>query len=242
MRIYKRKVKIKENEQISQYPMVQKYKYLGVVLSNNLDFREHIKAAVVKSAYIRSRLYCIRRINSLKANINLFRVLIVPNIRMVAACYDFQPQHTQDTIQRTIRVELKKFCLLPQGMENELVEAIFGNIHDSLNTIASNSQLKLYLRMNGIITDAKRIVSPASKVKIALPPKLNKIIRRIYSYKTCPVHGEATLCKRHLAEGHGIRINIRELVNQYQKDEERGRIREKVLRLLRDLKSIQTKD
>ena len=88
MRIYKKKVKLKENQHIRQYPVVQNYKYLGVTLYHSLDPREHLKTAVIKSAYIRNRLFGLRRVNSFGANVNLFRVLIIPAIKMVAAFYD----------------------------------------------------------------------------------------------------------------------------------------------------------
>ena len=104
MRIYKRKTKARPDEAIKGYPIVNQYKYLGVNLSHNMDAREHIKIAKMKAAYTRTRLFRIRKINSLQANRNLFKVLVLPCFRLVGAYYDKLAKNVQEDIQRMVRV------------------------------------------------------------------------------------------------------------------------------------------
>jgi hypothetical protein len=98
-----------------------------------------------------------------------------------------------------VRSELKKFCILPPGTENEIIETIFGDIGIMMEEIATQSNTKLILKENGATVNAKRGINFIPKAKVEIPPKLNKLIRRIYSFKACPIHKDKHICKKHLA-------------------------------------------
>lgn len=72
---------------LNGYPVVETYKYLGVMLSGRLDVKEHCKLINRKAAFISGRLFGVRLKDDLRTNMNLFKVLIMPSYRMAYTLY-----------------------------------------------------------------------------------------------------------------------------------------------------------
>jgi hypothetical protein len=71
------------------YPIVQSYKYLGYYINDKGTIDTHMKETAKKFNFIKWRLTGLRKVRNLKLNINLFKILIMPNI-------DWQQRLTTD--------------------------------------------------------------------------------------------------------------------------------------------------
>ena len=90
--------------------ILEKYKYLGSWLYNNLDPRRHFAEISKYMSFVIARLTGVRKRGDLRTNINLFKVLLMPRIRMVFCFYDLLAQNQQENIQLHIRKWFKLFC------------------------------------------------------------------------------------------------------------------------------------
>lgn len=88
MPVYKRFTIPKKMDPILGIPVTTKYKYLGTWLYNNLDPRRHFSEINTSICFVSAKLTAVRMKGDLKTNINLFKVLILPKIRMVSGFFD----------------------------------------------------------------------------------------------------------------------------------------------------------
>jgi hypothetical protein len=68
--------------EINGYPIVTKYKYLGMLIDEDLDYRAHLKSINGKISYLTERLTVFRRKLNLKFIVNLFSIFIKPLYRL----------------------------------------------------------------------------------------------------------------------------------------------------------------
>jgi hypothetical protein len=64
------------------YPIVNQYKYLGMILNSNLEIGPHLKQINAKFGFICSKLLTLRSRQNLKINRNLFITFIAPLYRL----------------------------------------------------------------------------------------------------------------------------------------------------------------
>lgn len=69
------------------YPVIKSYKYLGLVLSNDLSAGEHLKIINQKFNFLSYKLSAIRKKDFLKLNLRLFKVFVMPMYRLAYTQY-----------------------------------------------------------------------------------------------------------------------------------------------------------
>ena len=135
MPIYLRFMKLQRPKQYDGIPYTDKYKYLGTWLFNNLDPRRHFSEIQNHVNHIIIKLASIRIKGDLKTCLNLFKVLILPRMRMVCCYFDLVTDKQRQDIISFIRKTFKRFCCLPRTCSNEVVDAMLGDLSNCINRL-----------------------------------------------------------------------------------------------------------
>lgn len=111
------------------YPVVDKYRYLGGMLDNKLRTVVHMMHIARKIGFIQHKLTPVRLMKDLRLNVNLFRTLCLPLVRMglLAACGTASATDRQNYF-RFVRAKFKIFCFLPKCLPNRTVNLILGDV------------------------------------------------------------------------------------------------------------------
>ena len=105
-------------QQILGVPCVNQYKYLGTWLDQNLDPMTHLKALENKMSILSRKFYALRKQGNIKFNINIFKIFILPNIKMLATLYNETNPRNKGKILVILRRKIRDFCLLPRNSPN----------------------------------------------------------------------------------------------------------------------------
>lgn len=84
----------------SNLEWVRKYKYLGVILDNNLSFKEHVEYINSKMAKQVNLLYKLRKVISKSGKELLFKTILVPHLRYCSAVLTMANKKDIASIQR----------------------------------------------------------------------------------------------------------------------------------------------
>jgi hypothetical protein len=176
-----------------------------------------MKETAKKFNFIKWRLTGLRKINNLKLNINLFKILIMPQHRLAAATYHRQTQAISQYIQLQIRVQFKMFCNLPLNLANHTFELLFGG---SVETV-----MEEFIKRVGYRLDRHHNIQNKVQIKGAVgitkykkfTTRLTEMLFRLYTSKCnkigCGVHITNTT---HLREVHKFDINVRKILEQFK--------------------------
>jgi hypothetical protein len=69
------------------YPVVECYKYLGMLVNGDLDIKDHLKNINQKANFISFKLYGLRKLDDIKLNRNMFKTFIMPSYRLAFTLY-----------------------------------------------------------------------------------------------------------------------------------------------------------
>ena len=109
------------------YPVVTEYKYLGGFLDNKMKASTHLTAVARKLAYIQRQLIPIRLLKDLRLNVNLFRTMCLPSIRMGLLNGALAGQTDRANYFKAVRAKFKAFCFLPKCLPNAIVNMLLGD-------------------------------------------------------------------------------------------------------------------
>ena len=84
----KRRNRINAEGQIEGYPIVLSYKYLDTVMDNSQSINHHITELNNKMHYLIRRLTPFRLNAGPKFNINMFKILVIPQYRLLASLWN----------------------------------------------------------------------------------------------------------------------------------------------------------
>jgi hypothetical protein len=108
------------------YPLVKSYKYLGTNLNNKLSIETHIKEAERKICFLNLKLRPILLRGHLKLNVNLFKVFVLPQYRLMSILSRFiQPREILQ-VEKSLRKRFKVWNSLPQSTPTYLIEMLIG--------------------------------------------------------------------------------------------------------------------
>lgn len=156
---------------------MREYRYLGTFLCCKLSGASHLAKAGGRAAYISRRLWICRSELDLRFSTNLFQMLVIPAIRMVATVYQQLPEE-QNKIEVEVRRQFRSFCLLPWTCPNELVAMLMGDAGQLLRGVARSADHKSICRRNGIPLDKVLLKSARSyPLMHCIPKKLIILIK-----------------------------------------------------------------
>jgi hypothetical protein len=224
------------------YPIVQSYKYLGYYINDKGTIDAHMKETTKKFNFIKWRLTGLRNIRNLKLNINLFKILIMPQHRLAAATYHRQTEAIRQSIQLRIRVQFKMFCNLPINLADHTFELLFGG---SVETIMQEFVKRIGYRLdrhhnrkNEVQTESSTGVTKYKK----FPMRLTEMLFRLYTSKCnrkgCAGHITNTT---HLREVHKFNVNVRAILEQFKDKKTKATARLTVIRTIEFIERIRVK-
>ncbi len=108
--------------------MVDEYKYLGTWVSRVLGPAPHLEKASLKVAYITKKLAPCRYILDTRFNTDLFKMLVVPNVRMLGTVYRLADDNGKEKVENWVKRCYRTFCVLPWTSPNELVALLLGDV------------------------------------------------------------------------------------------------------------------
>ena len=164
---------------VNGYPVVESYKYLGLVMNGRLDLKEHCKLINKKAAFISSRLYGLRLKDDLRTNMNLFKVFIMPSYRMAFTLYDRQNEQDKAALERHMRVWAKKFIRIPINTAGHTFDLIAGDLRGTVEQSIRRTRKKLTERLAERVVEGPEPEPPEKGLKY-LPRNLSPMLRAIY--------------------------------------------------------------
>jgi hypothetical protein len=127
MVLFKRNNAKQEEGNIAGYPIVNEYKYLGTWINRTIGLESHVEKSCRKITYVTRKLTPCRMVMDTRFNVSLFRMLILPNIRMLGEVYRIsEDSHKRKVISKLNR-HFRSFCMLPWTCPDELVHLLIGD-------------------------------------------------------------------------------------------------------------------
>lgn len=85
---------------------------------------------------------------NLRVNINLFKLLIMPYVKMSAINVTLGNSTDRMMLLREVRKWMKYFCILPKTTPNKIVKQLFGDVGIYLDQVLDTANKKLEERMH----------------------------------------------------------------------------------------------
>ena len=111
---------------LESIPYVGSYRYLGTHLTGNLEPDCHLESISRKANYQTRRLAPLRHCLDIKFNVNLFKMLVLPSVRLLGCVYKHTGKKGKKKIETHVRRRLRGFCVLPWTCPNELINCLIG--------------------------------------------------------------------------------------------------------------------
>jgi hypothetical protein len=80
------------------YPVVETYKYLGLLMNGKLDLKDHLKLINRKANFTAYRLYGLRKLDDVKLNMSMFKLCIMPVYRLAHTLYARQDAAAKEKV------------------------------------------------------------------------------------------------------------------------------------------------
>ena len=134
-----------------------------------------------------------------KFNTDLFKLLVLPGMRMIGAVYKLADEGEKQKIEGCIRRNYRTFCTFPWTTPNDLVDLLLGNVAESLKRMAETVDYKLTCRSNRTYPDRQFLNDKKVRSEIKDSPRIaTRLIKTMYGCK-CLLHNKP-LNRSHLAE------------------------------------------
>jgi len=112
-----------EEKTFEGFPVLQKYKYLGLWLDEKLQMKNQIQHIKQKTNYISHKLYPMIYHCSLETRINLWDLMCRPLIEQTFALFEAeQSRSNQEALLRIVRTTFRRMTLLSNKVENTTIE------------------------------------------------------------------------------------------------------------------------
>jgi hypothetical protein len=170
---------------VLNYPVVNEYKHLGAMISNDLGLQQHILHITPKITYITNRLTPVRLRGSATLNANLFKVFISPLFRLSLLNYASADANQKQLFEKFQRRCFKRFMCWPINTSNRLVDSILGNTQltaTKLRADVRHANMKRLRRAN------HAAAPPQIETARKFPRIFSKMVQIMYSTK-CTDHG-----------------------------------------------------
>ncbi len=92
-------------------------------------------------------------------NHHFFMIFIQPHADLVSSCFDRDERQHQKTIEKFLRTDYKRFCLLPRGFETTTLYRISGDLKKILEFSSKVSEMRLWGKMYGNLDRDKYLIS-----------------------------------------------------------------------------------
>ena len=132
-------------QQIEGIPVSLQYKYLGGMIDWKLSIETHLENAGKKINFIRYKLTGLRLLHNTKLNVNLFKMFCMPQYKMAMINAQLS-QAEKNKLNKVIRNDFKKFCMIPMNTSNTVISKMIGNIDLNMDMITTEFNIKYKIR------------------------------------------------------------------------------------------------
>ena len=120
-------IKTPKHQSYDGFPVLNKYKYLGLWLDYRLGINHQLNHIRNKVNYISGKLYPLLQHCSLESRINLWELMCRPLIEQTYALFDAEDSESNKlSLIRVARMSFKKMTLLAQNVRNRIIEKFSG--------------------------------------------------------------------------------------------------------------------
>ena len=212
-----RSTQLKVGDTFRDYPIVDKYKYLGTWLSQKLTIDSQIQFIEKKTNFMKHKLSPCLYNATLDARKNLWQVFVLPLFEFTLPIYYYEDSTSKrHKLEQVLRTSFKNFTGLGKRVETCLIEDLMGyNLESRSEHIQHVSEKKWEARLNGKQYMAK------------FPKKQNKckyFSKEMVKYinlqtALCPKCKEQGIVKRcssvHLDTSHHLKIDSVDFIFNY---------------------------
>ncbi len=118
----------KLSERIAGIPVVSEYKYIGQWMQSNMSQVIHLRKTNPKIAFITNRLTPLKVKGDLRFNLNLYRVFIMPQYKLMASLfYASSKKAEKQAVILNIKNTFNKFINVTKSRPNAIVEKMIGD-------------------------------------------------------------------------------------------------------------------
>ena len=197
-------------------PVLNTYKYLGMMVDRELSLTPQLKHIADKAAFLQLKLWPVLRNISLDYRVNLWTLLIRPLFEMSIAIHTIKCRSEQERVQTLARKTFKKFKLIKKNLKNKTVERLmdFGFAH-RVQQVTASTKLKWQARRRNEIAQTPRTAkltdSPVPKAKAVYPSELQTFLN--LTLALCPKCTLNTPCSpTHMLQTHSTYIPEHDIV------------------------------
>ena len=124
-------------------PVVNEYKYLGVILTNKAKLSTMIKKIKIKSLFVIGKLYNICKKGSVKFRLNMFKVIIDPLFSYIGVFKQYLNKYELKEVEQTWNCMAKKILGLAFNTKNVYIKWMIGKYSDigDIETIRNKGKL-----------------------------------------------------------------------------------------------------
>jgi hypothetical protein len=223
MPLYKSRLGARKSKEFCEYPVVEEYRYLGLMMGERLTMVPHLREVQRKVQYITNTLMPLRIAEDI--NLNLYKAMVLPLYWLCFALYPWTSEKQKEAVRRHMRVTTKRFLIIPRNTSKELLDIMMGGyselIDREIRTIESKIEArKEWRREYATIADANKDDSDGCPFEsehedelrpkeeqadekpetLVLPKKLPTLLRYTYG-SICKAHRHV-MNTTHLREEH----------------------------------------
>ena len=189
---------------IEEIPIVDQYKYLGVIINPKLTVElqlEHIKQ---KANFLQFKLWPVLKHVSLDYRINLWKILIKPLFELLVSHYKVECSSNQGKIVKTIRKTFKAMTLFKKGVENHAIQKFMAyDYEDRAEVVFKKSKIKWEARRNNSSPQCTPPCESPKHAKPHFPKEVQELIN--LTVALCP-YCKVRCTASHLLNTHRIYV------------------------------------
>lgn len=232
------------NSTLYNYPVTDKYKFLGTWLNCKLTLDDQMRHIAKKTYFLRSRLNVVLQNASLDYRKNLWQIFVVPMYEFCAPLYAYESSKTKMLcLNRMLRGSFRSYSGLKKTVKLSLLTELMGyDMNIRSEELKATSELKWQTRLQGEIYHTnltQHAIEPGTKKTNACKYMPNTVVQYINMQTslcpTCKSKNIRSQCNdKHLRKTHQIAIiNFEELrqhsieIEEQQKSIKKVRIKNK---------------
>ena len=146
-----RKTVLETGQTFREYPILDKYKYLGTWLSNKIELDPQLQFINNKVNFMKSKLNPCLYNASLEFRKNLWQVFVVPLFEFILPIYSSEEARTKkEDAEKILRRSFKSFTGLGKNVETDLINELMGyNLNERSKHVKYVSEKKWEARKMG---------------------------------------------------------------------------------------------
>ena len=136
-----RKINIETYE---NFPVIKEYKYLGILINNKGNLKNHLKDLKLRTIYLKNSIMKIKENLSLRNKYLLWCVYIRSLYMYTAPIISTQCKSTIQEFKKNWRMGFKNILSLPKNTSNEVLSLIFEDVDKTI----THSESKVINKIN----------------------------------------------------------------------------------------------